>query len=90
MTHWLFLLTPLREGRRSVPVISAIIRQFLLTPLREGRPAVAITPALQTCISTHAPAGGATVLRRLGLSVLQLISTHAPAGGATPLACAFS
>ena len=34
-------------------------------------------------ISTHAPAGGATVWAFLRLLVPQLISTHAPAGGAT-------
>ena len=34
------------------------------------------------CISTHAPAGGATYLNGYTLYVVE-ISTHAPAGGAT-------
>ena len=33
----LFLLTPLREGRRGLPVIAPTKLPFLLTPLREGR-----------------------------------------------------
>ena len=33
---------------------------FLLTPLREGRPRAARAWSLPRCISTHAPAGGAT------------------------------
>ena len=33
-----FLLTPLREGRRSVCTIWLSLALFLLTPLREGRP----------------------------------------------------
>ena len=37
-------------------------------------------------ISTHAPAGGATVDRRSSVRRCSLISTHAPAGGATLIA----
>ena len=33
---------------------------FLLTPLREGRPDAAFARLISCCISTHAPAGGAT------------------------------
>ena len=33
----LFLLTPLREGRRAVWFMSKKTFEFLLTPLREGR-----------------------------------------------------
>ena len=35
-------------------------KSFLLTPLREGRPAAEIPAYAPACISTHAPAGGAT------------------------------
>ena len=55
-----FLLTPLREGRRFEHIALADAGQFLLTPLREGRlkPTGAVRHAPP--ISTHAPAGGAT------------------------------
>ena len=78
----LFLLTPLREGRRIVDNNVDVLAEFLLTPLREGRPlhrrrsmrsacyfysrpcgrGDAYDPDVITdgCISTHAPAGGAT------------------------------
>ena len=35
---FVFLLTPLREGRRRLPEIMREMQRFLLTPLREGRP----------------------------------------------------
>ena len=56
---------------------------FLLTPLREGRLPRLRDHLCSDCISTHAPAGGATKqhsCQRLAVN----ISTHAPAGGATP------
>ena len=59
-----FLLTPLREGRRSTDCAAAAGAAFLLTPLREGRPAAPSANSQNWTISTHAPAGGAT-LRRL-------------------------
>ena len=78
-----FLLTPLREGRPSTsnsPLPTA--DQFLLTPLREGRRTDGFKSATLNAISTHAPAGGATITAMLtGCS--EAISTHAPAGGAT-------
>ena len=37
-----FLLTPLREGRRSSNMRGLALPQFLLTPLREGRQAVPV------------------------------------------------
>ena len=56
-----FLLTPLREGRRSRNRRSSARTVFLLTPLREGRPCRdAGRAAAGPPISTHAPAGGAT------------------------------
>ena len=56
----IFLLTPLREGR-PVAVTAFVTRSpFLLTPLREGRRARAVGDLDGLCISTHAPAGGAT------------------------------
>ena len=36
--------------------------KFLLTPLREGRPSKGLIPIGGIIISTHAPAGGATML----------------------------
>ena len=56
---------------------------FLLTPLREGRPDWHRTANHCNCISTHAPAGGATLEGRVGDVRREGISTHAPAGGAT-------
>ena len=82
MGRILFLLTPLREGRLSIILNDGAQYAFLLTPLREGRPGAHGYRFTRQNISTHAPAGGAT----LGL-VCDLdgekISTHAPAGGAT-------
>ncbi len=55
---------------------------FLLTPLREGR-LVGVLSLREFCrISTHAPAGGATIVVWLN-QFRTGISTHAPAGGAT-------
>ncbi len=56
----LFLLTPLREGRRIVDNNVDVLAEFLLTPLREGRPIWLGKQYLGQKISTHAPAGGAT------------------------------
>ena len=64
-----FLLTPLREGRRLPPAFFALGKgEFLLTPLREGRHELfSISNSHRTKISTHAPAGGATLHQlRLG------------------------
>ena len=58
------------------------VDQFLLTPLREGRPGIPIEPVSEKYISTHAPAGGATIESRAACRLID-ISTHAPAGGAT-------
>ena len=55
---------------------------FLLTPLREGRPSSALHRIADAMISTHAPAGGATLVSGF-VDVAFTISTHAPAGGAT-------
>ena len=44
--------------------------QFLLTPLREGRHTVTIYNVSQETISTHAPAGGATVVIDLALATV--------------------
>ena len=59
-----FLLTPLREGRLiDFRTTRSAVGKFLLTPLREGRPAFHDGAGIQTShISTHAPAGGATLL----------------------------
>ena len=57
-----FLLTPLREGRRSSHGSpKQVLKTFLLTPLREGRPYRQTLAAARSTISTHAPAGGATL-----------------------------
>ena len=58
-----FLLTPLREGRRRRSSTTSISALFLLTPLREGRRGTIKRAASDLWISTHAPAGGATILQ---------------------------
>ena len=80
----LFLLTPLREGRRVVGRSPVGVTLFLLTPLREGRLALRVSDDVVRGISTHAPAGGATAIGYL-LQGGYNISTHAPAGGATAI-----
>ena len=55
-----FLLTPLREGRLGIFPLAPSSVPFLLTPLREGRLIPLRIPRDRLCISTHAPAGGAT------------------------------
>ena len=57
----IFLLTPLREGRPRDLWEFTGLREFLLTPLREGRHLRRKAPRQEPGISTHAPAGGATV-----------------------------
>ena len=61
--YWLFLLTPLREGRHAVGFPLASTALFLLTPLREGRRGLTRGSMAKWDISTHAPAGGATQSR---------------------------
>ena len=58
-----FLLTPLREGRPP-PARTETLKEtsFLLTPLREGRRRGAQPNGRAGVISTHAPAGGATLV----------------------------
>ena len=79
-----FLLTPLREGRRALPVGLADAQKFLLTPLREGRHSALYCADYEIPISTHAPAGGATEAI-IKIAETLTISTHAPAGGATAI-----
>ena len=57
---------------------------FLLTPLREGRRRGLNPRNVGVCISTHAPAGGATQ-QTPKIVTNTHISTHAPAGGATAI-----
>ena len=78
----LFLLTPLREGRPADHLKYLAHCEFLLTPLREGRQQRGYRVVGEYCISTHAPAGGATMVRQKP-GRFRNISTHAPAGGAT-------
>ena len=82
-----FLLTPLREGRPGTAEMTYECVVFLLTPLREGRPLRCDVRRARMLISTHAPAGGATMVRRRNNVEYPRISTHAPAGGATVPAC---
>ena len=80
-----FLLTPLREGRPWRRAERRKRASFLLTPLREGRPVIPLRiPRDRLCISTHAPAGGATEAEGSARGAV-FISTHAPAGGATAI-----
>ena len=105
----LFLLTPLREGRRFVAVFVDCARQYFYSrPCGRGdslprqcdlsdsvnfysRPcgrgdSMSDPILFALSISTHAPAGGATV-DRVGKAFQRnrRISTHAPAGGATAI-----
>ena len=63
----LFLLTPLREGRPRTIIVTLVTDRFLLTPLREGRPVYLRRATAGRRISTHAPAGGATVVLFYGV-----------------------
>ena len=65
-----------------VMVMILCVSSFLLTPLREGRPKRVALMFNINEISTHAPAGGATLRDKLQDAKFE-ISTHAPAGGAT-------
>ena len=78
-----FLLTPLREGRPDEGERRCVVaRDFYSRPCGRGDPSRTATGSAACDISTHAPAGGATV----GFTTIvhnRKISTHAPAGGAT-------
>ena len=80
----LFLLTPLREGRRQNTIFAARrAHDFYSRPCGRGD-RICGQMIQADLISTHAPAGGATVtLSPLGQAAY--ISTHAPAGGATTM-----
>ena len=78
-----FYSRPCGRGDTRLPKSPQDISSFLLTPLREGRPDWHRTANHCNCISTHAPAGGATLEGRVGDVRREGISTHAPAGGAT-------
>ena len=58
-----FLLTPLREGRRSADQPWISHRSISTHAPAGGATRVVHTPMLDDNISTHAPAGGATVYR---------------------------
>ena len=66
--RYAFLLTPLREGRPNFQMMQAARSIFLLTPLREGRRKALEILRFCNVISTHAPAGGATVFLRSSVS----------------------
>ncbi len=79
-----FLLTPLREGRRATSRTFCRVGHFYSRPC--GRGDEFFPPARQYYpISTHAPAGGATLPGASKFTYLIFISTHAPAGGATAI-----
>ena len=81
----LFLLTPLREGRRSPPC--HYVRHgsdFYSRPCGRGDEVARATASMAYIISTHAPAGGATY-HRTRARFEEIMSTHAPAGGATAI-----
>ena len=78
-----FLLTPLREGRQLLAAYSSYVSNFYSRPCGRGDASVASTAAQPFSISTHAPAGGATIVFLDGHLAGRDISTHAPAGGAT-------
>ena len=80
-----FLLTPLREGRQLLAAYSSYVSNFYSRPCGRGDASVASTAAQPFSISTHAPAGGATIVFLDGHLAGRDISTHAPAGGATAI-----
>ena len=77
-----FQFTPLREGRPQGACLVLILLVFQFTPLREGRLIHTAIFILQSNISIHAPARGATTVFRSNPDRKQ-ISIHAPARGAT-------
>ena len=77
----IFLLTPLREGRREVVSCQRQIIYFYSRPCGRGDVAREKEVFIRK-ISTHAPAGGAT-RNLVDPKITEAISTHAPAGGAT-------
>ena len=79
---FVFLLTPLREGRRKPRSIPRRHGGFLLTPLREGRlQDHRRIPETGQFLLT--PLREGRRLRRYSFVRVGFISTHAPAGGAT-------
>ena len=78
-----FYSRPCGRGDCSGSRWPAFPSRFLLTPLREGRLFAIIHTSFSRAISTHAPAGGATIPGKAGRGDPRAISTHAPAGGAT-------
>ena len=79
-----FYSRPCGRGDPSTAINSRFGGIFLLTPLREGRPTRSHLSRFSAFISTHAPAGGAT-LTVAPATIAAPISTHAPAGGATAI-----
>ena len=80
----IFLLTPLREGRRACRACREPREaHFYSRPCGRGDRKRDPASCLCLYISTHAPAGGATRDQFCTTKILKLISTHAPAGGAT-------
>ena len=80
-----FLLTPLREGRHAVfQQAGRECAYFYSRPCGRGDLPRLRDHLCSGCISTHAPAGGATTSDFASVE-RKLISTHAPAGGATGL-----
>ena len=80
----IFLLTPLREGRRASSQMRTNICGFLLTPLREGRPDASLAPELFTRLFLLTPLREGRHDLQSRITTMNRISTHAPAGGATP------
>ena len=79
----IFLLTPLREGRRGRMKRLRLFLLFLLTPLREGRRhTVASLSIIINFYSRPCGRGDKPIRYVFGD---ERISTHAPAGGATGL-----
>ena len=79
-----FYSRPCGRGDLQSDVLLFLGGIFLLTPLREGRPILRRISEIRKRISTHAPAGGATLAAK-DCTLFMWISTHAPAGGATRL-----
>ena len=63
-----FYSRPCGRGDDFESAITGVAKTFLLTPLREGRQHLRNTLVNRSLISTHAPAGGATLFREVATS----------------------
>ena len=82
-SRWNFYSRPCGRGDQLCALYGKEAFNFYSRPCGRGDTWIGVGLAKSLEISTHAPAGGATVKDIAILRELILISTHAPAGGAT-------